>query len=218
MTGFGNLMLICCWTVCGAVVAAIQSQDAIWKRSFHLGVAREKRESPYSPATSVCGPGKTCDQACGSGFEQCVARDTFFHCFDPMRGQTCCKDNTGFACDSGYYCAYQSTQRTLCCPNNLNLGECAKSLGVNTLMSAIMESTTSMQLTLPPTTTTVQVTVTAQTTSSTPGVAIITPSGPLINVTNYTATPTPYTGDGARAREYFPAFIGVMILAIGLFS
>ncbi|KAK3997381.1 hypothetical protein QBC44DRAFT_93988 [Cladorrhinum sp. PSN332] len=120
-----------------------------------FGVVR--REEPgYQPESAVCGSGNTCEEACGSGYQTCASVDSEVHCFNKDAGQICCPDKSGNSCDAGYYCAADKAAGTWCCPDDMNLEECAKAYKVDgglIAQSAAPEPTTSSSSSAAPATT-----------------------------------------------------------------
>ncbi|WEW60318.1 hypothetical protein PRK78_005803 [Emydomyces testavorans] len=56
----------------------------------------------------------TCERSCGPGFTEC---GSFPHCYNPSRGETCCRN--GKYCPAGYFCTDAG-----CCPSSKSLQEC----------------------------------------------------------------------------------------------
>ncbi|KAF2748173.1 hypothetical protein M011DRAFT_499362 [Sporormia fimetaria CBS 119925] len=55
-----------------------------------------KRQVGYGPEYGDCEIGTTCEESCGSDFQQCAAStDLVLFCFNPSAGQTCCEDGNG---------------------------------------------------------------------------------------------------------------------------
>ncbi|KAI1095822.1 hypothetical protein F5B19DRAFT_269215 [Rostrohypoxylon terebratum] len=79
----------------------------------------------YTPEQQFCSSGDTCAEACGKGFEQCPSKDGFVHCFNKGGNQTCCPDQSGDACDQGYFCSADDKGNTWCCPDSMTLKQCA---------------------------------------------------------------------------------------------
>ncbi|KAI0014409.1 hypothetical protein F4779DRAFT_9892 [Xylariaceae sp. FL0662B] len=79
----------------------------------------------YAPEQQFCGSGDTCAEACGKGFEQCKSNDGVVHCFNKGAKQTCCPGLTGDSCDEGYFCSADDKGATWCCPDSMNLKQCA---------------------------------------------------------------------------------------------
>ncbi|CAG7564210.1 unnamed protein product [Fusarium equiseti] len=96
------------------------------------GLSFARRSTPgYQPDQSVCGGGgKTCADACGAGYESCPSEDDQTHCFNPTVKQSCCFDGTGNSCDKGFYCSHDTKAQTWCCPDSMDLAECAAAYGV----------------------------------------------------------------------------------------
>ncbi|KAF5609378.1 prp 4 c [Fusarium pseudoanthophilum] len=96
------------------------------------GLSLARRSTPgYQPDQSVCGGGgDTCAEACGAGYESCPSEDDSTHCFNPTVKQSCCFDGTGNSCDAGYYCSHDTKAQTWCCPESMDLAQCAKAYGV----------------------------------------------------------------------------------------
>jgi hypothetical protein len=54
-----------------------------------------RQASGYQPTQTICGTGTTCQEACGSDFQQCSSNDGQTHCFEPDKNQQCCSDGSG---------------------------------------------------------------------------------------------------------------------------
>jgi hypothetical protein len=54
-----------------------------------------KRQAGYQPTQQQCGPGTTCAESCGAGYETCASTDDVLHCYDPSIQDTCCPDGSG---------------------------------------------------------------------------------------------------------------------------
>ena len=122
--------------VASQVVAEPQpykAAHAVHKMSVRelFGVVRRAGSDGYSPASSLCGLGQTCAEACGAGYATCKSSDDAIHCYDPANAQTCCPDNSGNSCDAGYYCTGSVAGDTVCCPNSQSLTECAAAYSVS---------------------------------------------------------------------------------------
>jgi hypothetical protein len=103
-----------------------------------------RRQSPppgYHPEFGSCGSGRTCEDACGPNWMSCQASTNLsLFCYNQADlNQTCCENGSGRrlmsnselavnqlltdsiwtgACDSGYYCAWQTFGgRVWCCEN-----------------------------------------------------------------------------------------------------
>lgn len=122
----------------------------------------------YQPEETVCGDGNSCAEACGDGFEQCSSNDAQIHCFNPQAAQSCCTDGTGNSCEGGYYCTHDTQLQTWCCPDEMDLAECAAAYSVTGGLETPEPTTSSASST--------SVVVEPTTTSTTPSV---------------TSTPTP---------------------------
>ncbi len=120
--------------------AVSRADSAEVARCYRLNsqvIGLSKREDNYHPEYNFCGLGKSCQEACGDGFEECMSTQpaTLF-CHNPGAGQTCCHGGQGGAsitieigtqileeptnttteaCDEGFYCVQDTDQRTLCC-------------------------------------------------------------------------------------------------------
>ncbi|CAJ0549371.1 Ff.00g029840.m01.CDS01 [Fusarium sp. VM40] len=125
------------------------------------GLSFARRSTPgYQPDQSVCGGGgDTCADACGAGYQSCPSEDDSTHCFNPTAKQSCCYDGTGNSCDKGYYCSHDTKAQTWCCPDSMDLAECAAAYGVEDglkterLMTTTAKPTTAAPTTTAPTTT-----------------------------------------------------------------
>jgi hypothetical protein len=158
-----------------------------------LSLARRDTNG-YIPEETVCGDGNTCAEACGGGFTQCASNDAATHCFNPEAGQACCSDGTGNSCESGYYCTHDNALQTWCCPDSMDLTECAAAYsvtgGLETPEPTTSEAPTSTSVsseTEITTTTTSTTSTTSSTTSTTP----VSTSTPWTSTSIYTPTLPP---------------------------
>ncbi|OLN97474.1 putative secreted protein [Colletotrichum chlorophyti] len=143
---------------------AFAEQTKVFKRSIttgrDLGFMR-RSDNGYQPEDEVCSKGgNTCAEACGSGYQQCKSTDQAVHCYNPAAGETCCSTNNGNSCLSAFYCTHDPSSETICCPNGMNLGDCAAKHGVTGALTSDVPvptttsvPTTSKSSTIPPTTT-----------------------------------------------------------------
>ncbi|KAK2000137.1 hypothetical protein LX36DRAFT_444551 [Colletotrichum falcatum] len=163
---------------------AFAQQTKVFKRSVtfgrDLGFMR-RADGGYQPADEVCNKGgNTCAEACGGGYQQCKSTDQAVHCYNPAAGETCCSTTSGNSCLSSFYCTHDTKTDTFCCPNGMNLGDCATKHGVTGALTSDVPvptttsvPTTSSSSTVPPTTsstpptTTSSVVTTTSTTSTT---------------------------------------------------
>ncbi|KAK4223062.1 hypothetical protein QBC38DRAFT_488525 [Podospora fimiseda] len=107
-----------------------------------------QRQSGYHPEAGVCEDGNTCVDACGDGYETCPANtDLVLFCFNPRAGQKCCGNSDGRACDPGYYCTRDNSDKTWCCESNLDIAQCASQYGISALYT---EASTTLTPTLTP--------------------------------------------------------------------
>ncbi|OHE94219.1 hypothetical protein CORC01_10464 [Colletotrichum orchidophilum] len=170
---------------------AFAQQTKVFKRSIttgrDLGLMR-RADDGYQPADEVCNKGgNTCAEACGNGYEQCKSTDQAVHCFNPAAGETCCSTTSGNSCLASFYCTHSSNTDTTCCPNGMNLGDCAANHGVSGALTSdppVVASTS-----VPPTTTSKSSTV-PPTTSSTPAPPTTTSSSIVIVTTSSTPAPS----------------------------
>ncbi|KAJ0161102.1 putative secreted protein [Colletotrichum tanaceti] len=142
---------------------AFAQQTKVFKRSIttgrDLGFMR-RADGGYQPEDEVCNKGgNTCSEACGGGYQQCKSTDQAVHCYDPTAGETCCSTTSGNSCLTSFYCTHDTKTETFCCPNGMNLGDCATKHGVTgPLTSDVPVPTTtsvpstSKSSTVPPTT------------------------------------------------------------------
>ncbi|KAK2021961.1 hypothetical protein LX32DRAFT_603709 [Colletotrichum zoysiae] len=161
---------------------AFAQQTKVFKRSAtfgrDLGFMR-RADGGYQPADELCNKGgNTCAEACGGGYQQCKSTDQAVHCYNPAAGETCCSTTSGNSCLSSFYCTHDPKSDTVCCPNGMNLGDCATKHSVSALTSDIpVPTTTSVPPTTsstvppttssaPPTTTSSSVVTTTSTTST----------------------------------------------------
>ena len=57
-----------------------------------FGLGRRDEDAAYTPATTFCGVGTTCAEACGAGFEMCGKIPEQTRCYNPTAGETCCAE------------------------------------------------------------------------------------------------------------------------------
>ncbi|PHH65281.1 hypothetical protein CDD81_2693 [Ophiocordyceps australis] len=95
-----------------------------------LSLARRDTNG-YKPETKDCSSGNTCEEACGAGFDQCVAKDDKAHCYNKAKGDKCCMDGSGNSCEAGYYCTSDSKAQNWCCPMDMDLAACASAYHVD---------------------------------------------------------------------------------------
>ncbi|KAF2690680.1 hypothetical protein K458DRAFT_412029 [Lentithecium fluviatile CBS 122367] len=165
------------------------------------GEALAKRQG-YYPTTTPCGDGDTCAEACGAETVQCPSSSGLY-CFDPTLG-ACCPDNSGYACDNGYFCTTDGMDNTYCCPDGMDLVECAAAYSLT--VSLIRETGTVSIPTgtdtpiVSATTTPIHITPTtyATTASASPSVVVPTGNGTYTTATATTAPPE-FTGAAAKA-------------------
>ncbi|KAK6224618.1 hypothetical protein QIS74_02945 [Colletotrichum tabaci] len=142
---------------------AFAQQTKVFKRSIttgrDLGFMR-RADGGYQPEDEVCNKGgNTCSEACGGGYQQCKSTDQAVHCYDPTAGETCCSTTTGNSCLTSFYCTHDTKTETFCCPNGMNLGDCATKHGVTGPLTSDVPiptttsvPSTSKSSTVPPTT------------------------------------------------------------------
>ena len=63
-----------------------------------LGILR--RQAGYPATETACGPGSTCEESCGPGYQSCDDSDNpdpsyAFYCYNPSQGDICCSDRSG---------------------------------------------------------------------------------------------------------------------------
>ncbi|GKT61999.1 PRP 4 C domain-containing protein [Colletotrichum tofieldiae] len=211
---------------------AFAQQTKVFKRSIttgrDLGFMR-RADGGYQPADEVCNKGgNTCAEACGGGYQQCKSTDQAVHCYDPAAGETCCSTTSGNSCLSSFYCTHDTKTDTFCCPNGMNLGDCATKHGVAGALTSDVPvpattsvPSTSKSSTVPPTTsstpppTTSSVVVVTTTTTSTTSsevpsstVVVITSSAPsagtstAFSASNGTTLATASTRSSARSTLF----------------
>lgn len=95
-----------------------------------FGVVRRQDTPGYQPSQAVCGTGATCEAACGAGYQTCASTDDSVHCYNPSINEICCPDQSGSACDAGYYCTSDKVGETWCCPNAMDTTACAAAYSV----------------------------------------------------------------------------------------
>jgi hypothetical protein len=81
-----------------AAAAAVEEQLAFfrWLGPEEIGGSLVKRQAGYHPEFGGCDMGTTCEEACGSGFEECQSSTSLaLFCFNRGRGQSCCLDDFG---------------------------------------------------------------------------------------------------------------------------
>jgi hypothetical protein len=74
-------------TVAGSALASFHQ---LQPKSFH------KRQE-LNPDITQCGPGDTCVESCGTGFELCSDATTFL-CYNPSAGDSCCEGGSSSSC------------------------------------------------------------------------------------------------------------------------
>ncbi|KAH6889605.1 hypothetical protein B0T10DRAFT_571569 [Thelonectria olida] len=95
------------------------------------GVSFPRRDAGgYSPRQGLCGEGSTCADACGDGYTICPSNNPWTQCYNPTVQQTCCPDGTGNSCEKGYYCTHDAKSQTWCCPDKMDLAQCAAAYNV----------------------------------------------------------------------------------------
>lgn len=120
-----------------------------------------KRQAGYQPSQTYCSGSGDCASACGAGYVTCASNDGSTHCYNPGIQETCCPNFSGNSCSEGYYCTQDSDDNTWCCPNGMNLAQCAaaytltaslESLGPSTpaVASTASSSSTTTSTTYPP--------------------------------------------------------------------
>ncbi|KAF4972638.1 hypothetical protein FSARC_786 [Fusarium sarcochroum] len=168
-------------TIASIALLAFASNVAAEPQPYKLvkapiqGLSLSRRSTPgYQPDQSVCaGDGGTCADACGAGYESCPSEDDSTHCFNPTVKQTCCFDGTGNSCDEGYYCTHDTKAQTWCCPDSMDLKECAAAYGVKDgletkkLLTTTAVPTVAETTTAEPTTTSYTTSAELKTTSTT---------------------------------------------------
>ncbi|KAF5007449.1 hypothetical protein FDECE_6211 [Fusarium decemcellulare] len=124
-----SIVLVACATNVAAAIDQRQPYQPI--KGPVQGISLSRRSTPgYQPEQSTCGDGSTCAEACGQGYESCPSNDDSTHCYNPLAKQTCCSDGTGNSCDEGYYCTHDTKSQTWCCPDSMDLVQCAAAYGV----------------------------------------------------------------------------------------
>lgn len=61
-----------------------------------FGLARRGDDAAYAPATTFCGVGKTCAEACGAGYDVCGKVPKQTRCYNPAAGESCCAEGREF--------------------------------------------------------------------------------------------------------------------------
>jgi hypothetical protein len=128
-----------------------------------LGMSLVRRDTNgYQPEQTACSDGDTCAEACGTGFQECSSTGDSIHCFNPEADQQCCTDGSGNSCDAGYYCTHDTSSQTWCCPDAMDLTECAAAYGIESGLETPEPSTSAA----PSTTTSAAPTTTAEPTTT----------------------------------------------------
>ncbi|KAH7145737.1 hypothetical protein B0J13DRAFT_326255 [Dactylonectria estremocensis] len=179
-----------------------------------LGLSLARRDTNgYQPEQTVCGDGTTCAEACGDGYETCPSNDDSTHCFNPANAQICCSDGSGNSCDDGYYCSHDTVANTWCCPESMNLVECAAAYNVDGALvsdsayaSSAEPTTTSTTSAEPTTTSTTEVEYTTPEVTSTPEPTstVVPTTKKTVKTTEVEETTTSCTTPGA----YTTAWVG----------
>ncbi|KAK1827329.1 hypothetical protein QBC39DRAFT_362098 [Podospora conica] len=178
-----------------------------------------RRQSGYHPEFNTCGTGTTCTEACGSGFETCLAvGSSALFCYNPRDGQTCCPGGSGRSCDAGYYCARDEKARVWCCQDDMSLDQCAALYGAATMSPAAepLPPSPSSQLLISATTKTLLVTVSPSFTATSSGYVF--PNRTWEPRPNGTSTyPAVVTGEGTRNWRGLRSSGAVMLIPVTLF-
>jgi hypothetical protein len=67
-----------------------------WSSPYSEDHRIQRRVDGYHPEFGSCGSGKTCADACGSGWEGCEANTTLsLFCYNKPAGQSCCGNGSG---------------------------------------------------------------------------------------------------------------------------
>ncbi|KAF2275219.1 uncharacterized protein EI97DRAFT_81529 [Westerdykella ornata] len=164
-----------------------------------------KRQNGYYPSTSYCGPGDTCEESCGPTYKTCPSKEDLY-CFDPTIGEQCCPDLSGNSCDEGYYCTNDPEGVTYCCPNDLDLSNCAAAYSLTVSLIRATSTAAGTYSTAGPGTTSSLIHVSSVPTKY--PTASYSPSVPTRNA-SYTGPSVPeYTGAAAKV-----AGAGMAVLA-----
>ncbi|KAK2018175.1 hypothetical protein LZ32DRAFT_397319 [Colletotrichum eremochloae] len=194
---------------------AFAQQTKVFKRSVtsgrDLGFMR-RADGGYQPADEVCNKGgNTCAEACGGGYQQCKSTDQAVHCYNPAAGETCCSTTSGNSCLSSFYCTHDTKADTVCCPNGMNLGDCATKHGVSGALTsdAPVPTTTSVpssSSTVPPTTSSAPP---PTTTSSVVTTTSTTNTSTVVSTTSELPTSTAVTTSFAPSAGTSTAFLAL---------
>ncbi|KAF1358387.1 hypothetical protein EJ07DRAFT_87927, partial [Lizonia empirigonia] len=108
----------------------------------------------YTPDTTYCGRGNTCEEACGANSVECPSTDTsMLYCHFSTDGSACCPDGSGNSCEAGYYCTSDSTGDTYCCPDGVDTANCAAQYSITVSLirqtAALTPSASPLLSTLP---------------------------------------------------------------------
>ncbi|KAL2158903.1 hypothetical protein VTH06DRAFT_2933 [Thermothelomyces fergusii] len=187
-----------------------------------------RQDAVYQPAAVTCGDGDTCAEACGAGYETCVSNDDSTHCYNPTVGEICCPNQSGGTCDKGYYCTADKDGETYCCPEGMDVEECAAvynmpgeltlqtpppasststSTSTTTTSSSTSTSTSSSSTTTTTTTTTSTESTTTESTSTTESTESSTESSTPSSTSDSTPTPLSFTTSVAPPVTILPAYV-----------
>jgi hypothetical protein len=216
-----------------AAIAALASQavaEATYKMALHphqiFGIVK-RQETGYAPNETFCGMGTSCAEACGAGYIVCASQDSSIHCFNPD-AQKCCTDESGKACDKGYFCATANDGQTLCCKDGESLDACAKAYGVVNVASQTPKATTSSTTSSSTSSFTVtNTTTTSSGSSSTSCTSTLTPTssfggsntttpGPTKGGSVPTSTPPPVPAGASQAAGPAGALLALAVAAFAL--
>jgi len=100
-----------------------------------------KRQAGYQPSQTYCSGTGDCASACGAGYVTCASNDGDLHCYNPGIQETCCPNLSGNSCSEGYYCTQDASDNTWCCPNGMNLAECAAAYSLTASLESLAPST-----------------------------------------------------------------------------
>ncbi|CAH0048725.1 unnamed protein product [Clonostachys solani] len=171
-----------------------------------LGMSLGRRDtSGYIPDQTLCGNGNTCAEACGQGYTECAANGDTKHCYNPDKAQKCCGDGTGNSCEKGFYCTNDSANQTWCCPDSMDLVQCAAAYSITGSLHTpkVTSSSASSSSTSTSSASSSSSSSSAASTTSAPASITPTPSPSSTPSSSKASTPvtTPWSGSNSTATS-----------------
>ncbi|CAH0015443.1 unnamed protein product [Clonostachys rhizophaga] len=165
-----------------------------------LGMSLGRRDtSGYIPDQTQCGDGTTCAEACGQGYTECAANGDTKHCYNPDKAQKCCGDGTGNSCEKGFYCTNDSANQTWCCPDSMDLAQCAAAYSISGSLHTPKVTSSSASKSSTSTSSAPSSSSSAASTTSAPASITPTPSPSSTPSSSKASTPVSTPGSGSNS-------------------